>query len=155
MIIENFTTFRWMFATSKVSFDAASGYETWPTAKLRSGGFTGLALQMTGIEQGFPLRCTANNVTADANPLISEYDWYVSQRTDDPAQRYLAIASPSGFSGTIEITPTALGAARFPGTSEASLMHLFRRCQVYVQRRSDQAIQWADLYAFHTGVPGY
>jgi hypothetical protein len=151
MIVANFTTFRYVFSVTKVA--DVHGYEVWPTAKLRSGGFASLTLP-TSLTFTLPFTLTCNGGAADSVPTSDEYDWYLSQRTDDPAAQLLSLTKPTGYSGSAVLDRTALGLSKFPDLSDTSRRGLLLRTAIYVQRRSDQAIQWADLHAAVVGTPG-
>jgi hypothetical protein len=152
----------------KSAFVAKDGMEEWPgltagqaghsnivRAGGFNGGFTGIPTPYNG--NGFDV--TVNAYGVDATQNVDEYDWYLSQRTDDPAKQYLTIAAPyshiavppNSLSGTVGIRHTALAEAElFPGAVTIvwgvdQIIELFKFCQLYVRRRSDGTIQWADL----------
>jgi len=156
-----------------VTFDK-SAWEEWPVEYMRvgdtaaafAGGITGFA---STPYDGDAFILTCNAAAADAVYGTDEYDWYLSQRTDDAASQYLSIAQgPDGggpwpapqlsWSGACVITPTALAESKFGFTVGAATpidpdvtRMLFRSCDLYVRRISDQAIQRADMLLKVTG----
>jgi hypothetical protein len=151
-----------------VTFDN-SGWEWWPVEYMRVGDTAvafagGLAGFSATPYQGGTVTLTCNGGVADTVYGTDEYDWYLSQRTDDPARQYLTIVQapddvgPKSFSGACKITPTALAAAEFGFTIGGGVpidpditRMLFRCCDLYVRRIADQAIQRADLLLKVTG----
>lgn len=143
MILQSYTTFRHWFATASTL--AADGLEEWPIAKLRSGGFTG---GFTGIAKpiaAFPVTVSCNGLAADGG---AAFDWYLTQRTDDPTKQHLTVTQLSSTqSGSVVLALTALavselglGSATSP-VNEDELRRVLAHCDLYVQRRSDDAIQ--------------
>ena len=140
------------------------GLELWPLALVRKAGsgFGDAGSTITGIpstfggETSFFVSC--NTGAADAAPGVDEYDWYLSQRSDDAAAQYLTIAQRSNigvnsYSGTVIVASSTLAATHFDLTSSAdepTLRALFKRSHLYVRRRSDGAIQWVDIYTVMT-----
>jgi hypothetical protein len=113
------------------------------------------------------LYCVDPHWTQDAVYLTHEYDWWVSLRREvgraglgdglalvewdapaldvtmpDPSASGRCAIAPN-LSAVADLLPGAAGAALL--TTEA-LTALFRHVHVFVQRRSDKAIQWARLY---------
>ncbi len=144
--------------------------EEWPgpfsqtTDKVRSGGFSG-GISVTETAGTGELVATVNNFATDAIPGADEYDWYLSQRTDDPTKQYLEISrygiestSGDGYSGTVQINKTALANTELGSWSLSSPMTpdqrrgLYAFCDLYVRRRSDGAIQWLSLDRWSKGV---
>ena len=124
--------------------------ELWPIELQASiGTLEGITLT------GFPWSVTINSIGADAAFGVDDYDWWLSQRTEDPAKQYLSIVQRAdtggdSFSGTVEIDITALGTAEFgvssmEAISVADAVKMFRRMAIYVRRRSDGAWQWRDI----------
>jgi len=134
------------------AFDV-DGLETWPTQSLRINGFnnTLAGVRKPGVA-GIPMVVTANNYQADAVFNADEYDWYLSQRSDLAAnQAFTIVQRPNvgfvSFSGTVHIALLfakfgKLGNERF---SPSDIIRFFKHTHLYVQRRSDKAIQWVDL----------
>lgn len=143
MILPNYTTFRAFFATSATL--AADGLEVWPVAELRSGGFTG---GFTGIAKpitAFPITISCNAQAADGG---AAFNWYLSQRTDDPTKQYLSITQLSATqSGSVVLALTSLAVSELglgsatAAVGEAELIRILKHCDLYVQRVSDDAIQ--------------
>lgn len=155
MILSSFTHFRDWFATSPTPV-GPDGLPPWPIAKVRSGGFDN---GFSGIDRPideFPITLSVNGQVADAVPGIHEYDWYLSQRSDQAARQYFAVAHLFSFigdavSGSIVLSLTDLAVAELAislPTSPLNTDRLIQTCKnvhVYVKRRSDGAIQWVDL----------
>lgn len=147
MIVPSYGAFRGIFAAAGAVV-AADGHLTFPgTAKLRTGGFTGL---VTPTITAYPISITCNAGAADAVAGVHEYDWWLSQRTSTAAVQPLLIthADPTK-SGTVSININAgpIGVL-LPGLSgaglltDAALATIFRNVHLYVSRRSDRAYQW-------------
>lgn len=136
------------------------GYEVWPASNVRlaSSGFGDTASTLTGIPvpyTGSSFLVSCNAVAADAAPGTDDYDWYFSQRTDLIGGQMLSIVQqpPSGgntFSGTVRITETALAVSELGAvvadTVPQRTVDLFKHCDIYVRRISDEAIQWVNLF---------
>lgn len=158
MIIPNYTTFRAAFALGGASIDP-DGLEEWPVAKVRSGGFTGGISGIAKPITAFPITLSVNAQANDAVAGVHEYDWYVSQRTDDPDRQFFTVTNadvaPNTKSGTIVLSLTGTAADTIgiitPGfdvTDNVNEEHLIILCKyvtIYVQRRSDDAIQLVNL----------
>ena len=150
MIVPNYATMRAAFAAGGAAI-AADGHLEFPgTAKLRTGGFTGLA---TPTIAAYPFTVTCNAGAADSVPGTHEYDWWLSHRTDDVASQYLQIIHNDPLkSGTVRIDIVDANVALLlPGLSGADLLTaesqaiIFANCHLYVSRRSDKAYQWIRL----------
>jgi hypothetical protein len=141
------------------AFIDPGGFERWPVDLVDHPP----ASQLTGASTsyaGTALTISINAGAADAAPGVDEADWYVSQRTDTPANQYLAVTQtpPSGgdtFSGSIDIVHTTLAETEFGlavgvRPSPDALINLFRRVAVYGRLRSGGAIKWVDLLAAQT-----
>lgn len=144
-----------------VTFDR-SGWERWPVQYMRvgdtaatfAGGITGFS---TKPYKGDAIGLTCNGGAADSVYNADKYDWYLSQRTDDPTKQYLAVtrypdgAGPTSYSGSCVVTVTAVAEAKFGFVAGAGPLDpdvtrmLFRGCDLYVRRIADQAIQRADM----------
>ena len=145
MICLNYSQFRSVFSTSGVV--AADGYEEWPSAELRSGGFSG---GLTGVDKpilAFPITVS---VDGSANGAAAHNAW-LSQRTDVAANQWLSTTETAGKSGswTIALTATAVADLGLASTTAAvsvdQLTKILKHVYLYVQRQSDDAIQWFDL----------
>lgn len=140
MLCPSYTNFRHVFATSATA--AADGYEVWPSASVRDGGFDGGFTMSPRPITAFPITITTTGFAVPCH-------WYVSQRTDDAAGQYLSVTGGTGASVTIALTAvatTALGLSltTSPVTPD-QVQEILNNCWVYVQRVSDDAIQWCDL----------
>jgi len=132
------------------------GHPPWPVDLLRAGGFSG---GITGVGQPIlevPFTMSCNGGAADSVAGTDQYDWYISQRTDDPARQMLAVSAyaPVGvptYSGSVVVGVTALGVARAGLASAASLIShdqmvlLFKHVTAYCRRRSDGAVQYVNV----------
>jgi len=135
--------------------------ETWPIAKVRSGGFTG---GFTGIAKPIlvvPVSLTVNATALDAVSGTDEYDWWVSQRTDTLADQMLKVWDYHHFfnvvptrSGTIILALSDLGMSKlgfidtFEFVTIDQVIRLFRNVHVYCRRISDGAIQWVNVLPY-------
>lgn len=145
MIVSNYSTFRALFATTTTR--ALDGFELWPSASLEASGFDD---GFTGIDTpilSFPITISVDGLANGAEA----YHLWLSQRTEVAADQYLSIALASGKSGSWTISLTSkcvsdlgLGGATSTVTPD-QLVEILRNCHVYVQRISDNAIQWVDL----------
>lgn len=139
------------------------GYPEWPgptgrgTNLVRANGFSddNWSVSLSGPYAGSAFTVSINGGAADASTGVDEYDWYLSQRTDDPTKQYLAMtqtpdAGGNSYSGSVDIVHTDLAEDEMPtlvskNVSVAEHTRLFKNCYLYVRRRSDGAIQWLDL----------
>lgn len=150
MIVARYTDWRHICAPG-APLDAA-GYETWPhSALLFPPGDAGmnLVLPLTLTTLG---TITTNGQAVDATNYVDEFDWYLSQRTDDPAAQSLGIVqldlATNTRSGTVQLYPTPLAqhlygvsfTSPIPSADIAAL--LFKDVWLYVRRRSDGRIMW-------------
>ncbi len=144
MVLLTFPGFRAAFSPSGNDGD---GYPTWPVDKVRITGFnaglTGIPRPITAFSTGLVISC--NGVAVDGG---AAFDWYLSQRTDDPARQYLAMRQHTDTrSGTVLLTTTATGRAAvgmaLPNSpiNEDQATRLFKDVTLYVRRVSDGAIQ--------------
>jgi len=147
-------------AGATITFEAVhvdvEGIETWPILLVKTVAGFGLAgSTLTGIPKPLTtviaITVTCNAGAADAALGVDEYDWYLSQRTDQLAsQPLLMVQVPDSggqsFSGSvqIDINPT-LGYLPSGQLNSEDLIAIFKHCHLYVQRRADKAIQWVDL----------
>lgn len=142
------------------SFIDPDGYDRWPVdyVRLAASGFGDAGSTITGIPTPYAatqFSVSCNGLGADSVKDTPEYHWYLSQRTDTPANQYLTISqypntATDSYSGTVNIVHTALAETTFgfTGASDftaAMVPLLFRHCHLYVMRISDNAIQWVDL----------
>ena len=144
MIIQRYQDFRNIFATTTTV--ANDGFYVWPVANVGQAGFTGLTRSTVPVTFPITLHATGS-LNADSSFGVDEFDWYLSQRTDDPSDQYLSITvvTPTtvSYSGSIQISKTSLGTATYPGVTEDDLIGLFRHVDIYVQKRSNNLIQHA------------
>jgi len=127
-----------------------------PTNLVRANGFTGLPEALDGIPyEGDPYEISVNSGAADAVLGTDEYDWYLSQRTDDVFRQWFTLTQKASngsqsFSSTVTLEHTALATAETGVTSSSitvdAFIRLLRHLHLYVRRRSDGAIQWVHLY---------
>lgn len=141
MVIANFSTMRLVFATT--STRGVDGYEIWPVENLLingfDDGFTGLPVPLTDLPITLSVDGSADGAEA--------YHAYLSQRTDDTSKQYLSLSLASGKSGTWDISATSLLTDAYgagPYTSD-QIRDIFRYCTLYVQRISDQSIQFLNI----------
>jgi len=125
------------------------------TNLMRASSFTG---SMTGMPQPYLnaspgyIELTLSGFTSDSVAFTPEYRWYLSQGTDVTAKQYWTLTGKpnlvgTSYSGIIRLTQTALATAEFTATPTIEdAPGLLRNAHVYVQRVSDGAIQWLDLY---------
>ena len=148
-VIANYTTFRAWFATSgTLDVDAM---EVWPIAEVRSGSFTGGFSGIAKPIQAFPITVSCNGGATDVADATT-YAWWLSQRTEDTGAQWLAMTEPTpGTSGTVSISLTAkcVTDLALSGATDSldddQLQRILKHCALYVQRASDDAIQWVDL----------
>lgn len=139
------------------AFYDADGLPTWPLALVRSGGFDGGLTGVPAWYEGTKITVTCNAGAADAVLGTDEFDWYLSQRTDDPTKQYLSITQKptsggNSFSGSVEILHTALATSHLGAVYEPRVVsEIMKHVHLYARRRSDGAIQWINLHkAFAT-----
>ena len=144
-VLASYTELRACFATTLDR--AGDGFEEWPSEELEAGGFTG---GFTGVAA--PIAAFPIDVSVDGSANGSEaYHAYLSQRTDDAASQSFTIVRTSGKSGTWTIALTSFGATSVGlGSTTApvsvdQLTKLLKHVYLYVQRISDDAIQFLDL----------
>lgn len=146
-ILTTYAAFRNTFAV--VAGLANDGLPIWPYAKLHVVGFTSTWTipnsLPSGFESGTAWTITINGAVNDAVAGVSEYYWYLSQRTDDPTKQYFTISHPDVLpntrSGTVNIVFSALGQSLYSTVDSSNISTLFANVDLYVQRISDDAIQ--------------
>ena len=148
-VVANYTTFRAWFATSAtLDVDAM---EVWPVANVRGAGFTTGVFGIGKPIQAFPITVSCNAGVSDATAGTT-YAWFLSQRTEDTAAQWLScVETTAGTSGTVTISLTAkcvtdlaLGGTTSSLTND-QLVRILKNVHLYVQRASDDLIQWVDL----------
>lgn len=138
------------------------GYEEWPGPRSAEAGRSSNLVRANGFDDGitgYPvwfseaalIDLTVNALAADAVSGVDEYDWYLSQRTDDPSKQFLQINQVPGFSGSVQVAGTSLATSELeltPGLplNPDKMAEMWRHSYVYCRRRSDGAIQWLDLH---------
>jgi hypothetical protein len=73
-----------------------------PGAKVRASGF-GDSISFDLPIASWPVVITCNGGAPDATSGVDDYDWYLSQRTDDPDSQYFFMTSEFGTSGTVTL----------------------------------------------------
>jgi len=129
------------------------GYEKWPYQNVRKpgSGFGDAGTTIGGFPKPWPtfsgFTVTCNAFVPDAVPGVDEYDWYISQRTENPAAQPLTIYPVIGGSSTLVVEPKAdnFGKLVNDTITPDDLIKIFRNCHFYVIRKSDRAIQWIDM----------
>lgn len=172
MILARYTQFRARFATSSTL--AVDGLPEWPTARTGIGngwvtadvngkpvGTISKPARPYAFTDGAPVSITCNGGLDDGDAGTT-YDWYLSQRTDDPAgQCWRLVDAPSDAnSGQVKLSLVEATARTLVPTGDLfapdALAILAAACHLYVQRRSDMAIQFvrfiSDPNAFDTGL---
>jgi hypothetical protein len=165
MIVTNFPTFRRVFKKIGGAADI-HGWDEFDPAQMRAGGFTGLVVEddTPGSSarpfHGWPIYCTVNGYATDTVVKVDEYDWYVSQKTDDVDKQLISVNRHDvidGYqyppidgsrSGTIRLALSPLGAQDYNQMSYEDQLAVFKHVYVYVHRISDHAIQMVDLNRF-------
>lgn len=159
--------------TSGVDFDGVfidpGGYERFPADKVNPavnglGQLTQLPTPWTPLVVPNVLKVNAA-YTQDATPFVDEYDWFVSQRTEDPSKQLLEFTdrppvSGDTFSGIIGIEITTLGFAETGASIGVPLTpfqtaQLFKNVDVYVKSLLGAAklnIQFTNLLVYSTTV---
>lgn len=131
------------------AFYELDGKEQWPIANVRAGGFTGLDIPRPIITAPIDITCNAGATDAADG---TTYNWYVSQRTPDANAWMWAVSQPDATkSGSIRLSLTAyalleLGSSAATALNADQQIRALRKVFVYVQRASDRAIQFAELY---------
>lgn len=155
MILPRYEAFRPAFAVPAAPTDI-DGLPVWPVANLRINGFTNtFTYPVTWALPPDPQPSDPATMTVTCNAQRTDvtdgttYFWYLSQRTDDATKQALSVTQPDGTkSGTIVISTTTQAPKLVPGfdyTSIDGIAQLFRHTYLYVQRQSDQAIQYVNL----------
>lgn len=144
MILGTYLAMRHAFAPGAAP--DVTGYPTWPSAP-HALAITGNVRPLTSL----PLGLTVNGGELDPGG-VEQFDWYVSQRTDDPSRQFLRLTPLSGRSGTMVVTATDYGAAELglaPGgigqITLPQVLRLFRHVDVYVRRRADGATGYLSI----------
>jgi len=98
---------------------------------------------------------SVNGLAGDAAYGADEFDWYLWQRTDDPAKQTLMLqrsdTTSTTRSGTVLLAPTPLAAVHYgitetqPVPSPEDGMKIFRDVSLGVRRRSNGRIMIASF----------
>lgn len=143
---------------------AVDGLPRWPVEKRRINSFHDTIGKPPSLPSYFtsgasPLLISCNNLQTDAG-AGSSYDWYLSQRSDEIASQMWRIVSPPvspAISGTVSLYfVPAVAAKLLPSVtdyfSSDALAVTAAKCHLYVQRKSDMAIQWVPFTLDPAGV---
>jgi hypothetical protein len=131
----------------------ADGFKSW------SGGDVVtpvLEIPTTIIE--LPFLIIVNNTINDAVAGVDEWDWYLSQRTDNSARQYFTVDRadelPNTRSGRIAVNVSALATGLGYGNipmSTTEILALFTDVEVYARERATGFIHHASLLEALTG----
>jgi len=140
-------------ATFHSRFIDKDGYERWPDVDTYlhpsafDDGFTGIPQPFDGTD----FTVAVSGYTDDEKVNEDEYNWYLSQRTDDVSKQLLSIeqtpnAGGISYSGSviIGISDYGLTQVSLPLSMNDQLL-LFKYCHLYVQHLPTKNIQWVDL----------
>ncbi len=131
------------------------GLESWPVDLVRGLGFDGGIVRTVEGSSPSLFTLSVNGGVDDSVPLVDEYDWYLSQRTEILSKQYLIISQALNKSGSVNLVATTLAQETFllapltDLTAEQTAL-LLKFAHLYVKRRSDGAIQWIDLLELQT-----
>ena len=145
MILATWSQFRAVFMPgAPIGID---GVEEWDPSMVDQPGFVNDLVFADPIT--FPWEIEVDP-GPDAVPGVDEFDFFLSQRSDDPAKQYWEVQrNDAGFpgitnSGRIKLARTSLSTSLYPtvtAQSTAALITLFKDLDLYVYRRSDGLIQ--------------
>lgn len=165
MIYPTYSAFRLGF--NPVGAPDVTGQPVWPLDQVRVPPFNA-GFKLYNAIFGYPQETTLtaipfvlsiNSMADDASLGFDEYDWYVSQRTDDHSAQYIAPSQLSGKSGSLLVSVNTISGTSLSGNitkllstavytdlvSADSLSKIFKYCTAYVQERATGSIQ---LYRF-------
>lgn len=147
-VIARYTDFRAIFADG--GFDpmgpvASDGMAPWPADFLRLNAIPEIVLsEDTPTLATLSLRLTINAEAVSTGT----FDWYVSQRTDDPARQWFTVYQYSAIrDGTIVLDISTVGMAELgldsviDAVTDEQAAAAVKYVDVYCRRRSDGAIQ--------------
>ena len=134
------------------------GAEKWPLDLVRAAGFSStFVLSPLKITQ-LPALLTVNGLATDA-VAGSSYRWYVRQRTDDAAVKWLDPTIPDMTrTGSLVLSLTDKAVADMGLASKTSKLtaeqqvRLLRNVTIFCRRDSDGAIQFVDLLQLSHGA---
>jgi hypothetical protein len=166
MILATFGTFRAAFALPLAVTDN-DGYPHWPNIKVRASGFDTIVYSdPVTLGNGGPMTFEVAGGVADAVTGVSDYYWYIAQRTDDYYKQYLDLSHTDHTKSSVvqlffRAVPIGGGDFRFNRLNlygldklapPANLVRmLFKQTTIYVQRQSDKAIALLRLDALASG----
>ena len=138
-------------------FYELDGMERWPITKLHTAGFDAAPSMSTRPFSPLPITLSCNAGVTDV-VAGTTYKWYLSQRTDIAANRYLlATHEDSTKTGTVQLALTSLAVTTLGLADTTSPLnagqraHVFKHCRLFVQRASDRAVQAYDLLSLSEG----
>jgi len=159
MICASYSDFRHRFADT--TDRAADGLEVWPAEQVFASGFVSIVgIYASDSNQLFPHTLSVNALTSDSVKGTDEYEWYLSQRTDDSEGQFLSLTkydpnpTAQSFSGSAVFDLTALGTDEFEPDDDGNvsgvdnIKRLYRNVHLYVKRKSDGAILWVNLFPY-------
>jgi hypothetical protein len=147
-ILSSYSDFRYAFSQSKAIGN--DGYEVYPSSLVRANGFdagfTNLPTRAPTVPFSFPLVFyISGNV---AGPPA--YRAYLSQRRESSSPLFTLIEDPASIGGW-EISVSAAGIAQFGSivgpSGQDPIDTVCKYLHFYIQRPSDFAIQWIDLWS--------
>lgn len=139
------------------AFYEADGMAEWPRSKMHTAGFDAAPSMSTRPFSPLPITLSCNAGVTDV-VAGTTYKWYLSQRTDIAANRYLlATHEDSTKTGTVQLALTSLAVTTLGLADTTSPLnagqraHVFKHCRLFVQRASDRAVQAYDLLSLSEG----
>ncbi len=151
-IVARYTDFRSIFAEGGVDPNATmalDGMQPWPVDLVRANAIPEIEYALGSTDMS-PLSIILS-INAGVVDGGAAFDWYVSQRTDDPARQWLVTIPVDGTrSGSIIIEITDVGLAQLglarlsgelPPMTADQIATAIKFVDVYCLRRSDGAIQ--------------
>jgi hypothetical protein len=147
MILTTYQQFRLFVATTSDLYP--DGLPEFPSADVDTAGFRDTLVFPALVSS--PYLIEVYGATSDLPSGTDQYDWYLSQRTDDPARQYFLVQRNDDGegvtnSGRIQLVTTTLATTLYPTlTDTATLIALFTDLDLYVRRRSDGLIQHREL----------
>lgn len=149
-ILTSYAAFRTTFAGPGASL-ALDQLPEWPYATLvRANSIP----EIVGAETFGPwlVGLSINDFALDSVENVHEYDWFVSQRTTDPAGQPFTIEQYQSFeagSGSVRFLLNSWAEDLYPDPFGEDIVELlWGNIWAYCRRRSDGAIQVFDVYKF-------
>ena len=146
---ENLTDEGFLVSSLIGSFYENDGAEQWPRDLVRANGFED-TIVVPEPTVSMPLSLTCNGGLTDAADADS-YDWYVSQRSEEPLRRYFNVTQLDVTkSGSIRlalgsVAQSELGIIVASTLTAATRPRVFAKVYVFCRRASDGAIQIVDM----------